>query len=158
MAAADAAPFRLAGEPAEADDRGVDRGATDFETAVAVEQGRVVAVEGESRLGDLEVRYPGAVGAGGEVLFDGEPVGVEERGRGLDDGRLARFGSLIEAVGRPAEVAIGEGRRGEEAGAHEPEVVGCGVVVGVDWAEADHVVRGDPGKRGGGEVLLGVED
>ena len=71
-------------QPGRADAGAVAGQHGDLESAVAVEQGRVVAVEGQPFLRDLEVGNPRAVLGGRLVLADLEALGVEEGGQALE--------------------------------------------------------------------------
>ena len=109
------APLLQPGGP----DRGiVHRPPRELETAVAGEQRRIAAVEGQVGAGDLEIGDAGAVLRDGLVLGDGQALRVEERREPLERlGRTAAGG------------AHRQGRRGQEAGGGEEIVVR---VIGVD--------------------------
>ena len=105
-------------EPGRAEDGAVRGEHRDLETAVAVEQGRVLAVLSQVLAGDLEVGNAGAVFRDGLVLRDGQPLGVEERGELLE-----RLG------GTTADGAQSQRARRQEVGGIQEIVVG---IVGVD--------------------------
>ena len=77
-------------EPGRADGGSVGGTHGDLESAVAVEQGRILAVEGEILAGHLEIGDAGAVLRDGLVLRDGQALGVEERGELLEPTRRGR--------------------------------------------------------------------
>ncbi len=100
-------------EPGRADGGSIRRAHGDLETAVAVEQRRVLAVEDEVLAGDLEIGDAGPVLRDGLVLRDGQALGVEERGE------------LLEPLGRSAaRGADRQGIRGQEVGGVQEIVVG----------------------------------
>ena len=116
-----AAAGGFARQPGFADAAAVAGGERDFKTAVAVEQGRVFAVGFEVFRPDDEVGDARAVGAGGEVLFDGEVACVEVGGQAFQGFRF--FADFCE----------GEGGRLGVAGYGQPDLV---VFVGVHRAGA----------------------
>ena len=119
-----AAAFGFARQPAFADAAAVAGGERDFKAAVAVEQGRVVAVGFQVFRTDDGVGDLGAVVAGGEVLFDGESARVKVGGQGFQGfGRLLGAGEVGEREG---------GRLGVTAGG-EPDLV---AFVGIDGSGA----------------------
>ncbi len=75
-------------QPALADATGVARRHRDLEAAVAIKQGRRLAVHGQGLRSDQEVGNPGAVLGGGEVLLHRVGRGIEERRVRLQDFRL----------------------------------------------------------------------
>src|SRR5699024_10765844 len=143
-------------------------GAADFEATVAVEQCGIAAVQRVVVVADLDVRDLRTVGAGGEVLFDLQPVGGEQGRGGFDHlggaggGGAGRVGAGSAAVlvgaGSAAGVAavlvrvcarrpircavrrIRQGRRSQEPGADHPVGVGRVRVLLFRRTHPDHVV------------------
>ena len=119
-------------QPVLADAGRIVRGQRDFESAVTVKQGRVVAVERDVLARDHEVRNLGAVLAGREVLFDAVGLGVEE-------GR-----QLLEDLRRLADLAHQQRGRGQVVGdGHEVLVR----LVGIHRADADGAELGRAHQR-----------
>ncbi|KAG1542625.1 hypothetical protein G6F50_014081 [Rhizopus delemar] len=98
-------------QPGAAHATGVARGQRDLEATVAVQQGRIGAIQLHRLVVHHEVRHAGAVLAGGEVLLDPLALGIEEGRHGLQ-----RFRRL-------ADLGQGQRGRGQVVGGGQPHRV-----------------------------------
>ena len=119
-------------QPGLADAAGIAGRHRNLETAIAVQQGRCLAIERQRLRADQEVRHLGAILRGREVLLDDRLAAIEEHRVGLQHFRLL------------AQVGDRQRGRGQEIGGGQPHRVAVLVVHrthadGADRRRADEI-------------------